>query len=217
VAAVENEKRMIRARHVPFWVGFVRLMYKSLFRIFFREVTIVGELKTEDKSVLLLGNHFSWWDGFFADHVNALLFRKNLHIMMLEDQLKPRMFLNKAGAFSIQPGGRGIATSLAYAAEVLQKKDSFLVMYPQGKIESDKQSPLVFQPGLMRIIEKTEGNFQFVFLVALVDYFSHACPSARLYLKEYHYEAGQDIRTIENHYNAFFRECVLEQNNLSHG
>ncbi|MEO1448923.1 MAG: hypothetical protein AAFV07_05305, partial [Bacteroidota bacterium] len=58
----------------------------------------------KDKSILLVGNHISWWDGFWPIWLNARHIGKQYHVMMLEEQLRPRMFMTKGGAFSIQPG-----------------------------------------------------------------------------------------------------------------
>jgi hypothetical protein len=51
---------------------------------------------------------------------------------MPEEQLATRMFLNKAGAFSIKPGSRSAIESLNYASSLLYEPENLVVVFPQG-------------------------------------------------------------------------------------
>ncbi len=57
--------------------------------------------------------------------------------MMLEEQLRKRMYLNKSGGYSVRKGSRSILKSLDYTAELLKEKKSLVLMFPQGKIRID--------------------------------------------------------------------------------
>ncbi|MBY0427423.1 MAG: hypothetical protein K2Q22_17440, partial [Cytophagales bacterium] len=52
------------------------------------------------RSLLVLGNHFSWWDPFLIAYL-CIPFRKQHHVMMLEEELAIRKALTYAGAFGI--------------------------------------------------------------------------------------------------------------------
>src|ERR1700742_3694014 len=70
-------------------------------------------------SILLLCNHFSWWDGFLAGHLSQNYLRRNFYIMMQEDHLQKRMFFNRLGGFSINRKSKEVIESLQYTAELL--------------------------------------------------------------------------------------------------
>ena len=127
---------MLKANHhrLHQWVldSYVRLiLWQS-----FREIIITGDTKPDHRAVLLIPNHFSWWDGFFALHLNRHLFRKKFHLMMLERELIERIFFTRAGAFSINQGSREIIESLNYTNGILNNSNNLVVMYPQGQLGS---------------------------------------------------------------------------------
>ncbi len=180
----------------------------------FSKVVVHGAFKDRGLPVLLIGNHFSWWDGFIAYYLNDRLFRRIYHVMMLEEQLRDRMFLNKAGAFSIDKGKRSMVESLSYAADLLQTKDNLLVLYPQGKFQSIHHRPVQFEKGFVVILEKAaESGFQMIFYVALTDYYEYRKPMLHIYLKEVSYFAGMTADDLEAAYNAFY----LGSENLQRG
>ncbi len=61
----------------------------------FHGVIITGEYHEKDLPILLITNHISWWDGFWADYINMKLFHRKFYFMMLEEQLLKHMFFNK--------------------------------------------------------------------------------------------------------------------------
>ena len=65
-----------------------RILAKRFHEIIVEEIPI-----RKDHSVLLLCNHFSWWDGFLAGHLIDSYFHKNFHIMMQEDHIEKRNWL----------------------------------------------------------------------------------------------------------------------------
>ena len=123
---------MIRARHIPFWLKFFNFYSNYMIKRHFHEVKIYGDTEQKDHAVMIIGNHFSWWDGFFVYYLNRMRFNKRFHVMMLEEQLSGRSFLNKAGAFSIRKNARSLIESLDYAASLLESPENLLLMFPQG-------------------------------------------------------------------------------------
>ena len=50
----------------------------------FSHVRICSDVCDRNLPVLLLSHHISWWDGFWANYLNMLLFRRTFWFMMLE-------------------------------------------------------------------------------------------------------------------------------------
>ena len=73
---------MIEANHRWFYVWFIRVYTAVNLRLNFRKIIIEGDtVVPEDKPLLLVGNHFSWWDGFFAYYLNYTLWRRKFHVI----------------------------------------------------------------------------------------------------------------------------------------
>ncbi len=159
---------------------------------------------------MLIGNHFSWWDGFIAYRINDLFLRKKFNIMMLEEQLKSRLFLNKAGAFSIKPGSRSVVETLSYTSGLLHDADNMVVVYPQGVITSIHRRPVRFERGTGRIIAGASDKLMILFYVALPDWYSGKKPG--LYVRVIEYSARErSVTDLEEAYNIFLDECIAKQ------
>lgn len=131
---------------------------------------------------------------------------------MLEEQLKSRMFLNKAGAFSIDKGKRSILETLDYSAGLLEEKNNMLVIYPQGTFQSLYHFPVNFEKGFIKILEQADADkFQVFFYAALTDYFSARKPKLDIYLKKYAYEQGEGARELEKAYNDHLSVSMRNQ------
>lgn len=202
---------MIRSNHQRFYVSFFRHYSNLMITKDFRSVNIISDVTDNNGPILLIGNHFSWWDGFFVYYLNYRFFRRKIYIMMLEEQLRKRMFLNKAGAFSVKKGSRSVVESLDYAANVLGDAENLLAMYPQGEIQSRYTRPLVFEKGVGEICKRADAGFQVVFYAALVDYFSNRKPSLYFHLTSYDPAAGSSDRQLQDAYNQFFENSVKFQ------
>ncbi len=206
---------MIRARHNSFWVWFFRMYTKSMIRWHFASVTIKGDWTSRDLPVLLMGNHFSWWDGFLANYLNIKIFKKRFHVMMLEEQLKQRMFLSGAGAFSIDKGKRSMVETFSYAVDILKNKKNLLVIYPQGKFQSIHDRPILFEKGYLSILKKVaESGFQLIFYVALTDYFSFRKPMLTIHFKEQSFSSIITATELETMYNEFYLDAADQQKEL---
>ncbi len=200
---------MIPARHTHFHTAFFRFYSAHLMRSNFKSVIFVDDPGTSDKSLLMIGNHFSWYDGFFMNYYNNRVLKKKFHVMMLEEQLRERMFLNKSGAFSVNPGNRDIIESLRYSAEILADPDNMLLMYPTGEIQSSYISSFRFMKGMDKIITGNDPEIRFY--ACLIDYFSGRKPSAWIY---FHVVSGENRNTpaLDKAYNEFYKSCITRQN-----
>jgi 1-acyl-sn-glycerol-3-phosphate acyltransferase len=202
---------IIKSKHQPFFTWFFRVYSKQMMRWHFRKVTFHGTFHDQGLPVLLIGNHFSWWDGFIANLLNSRVFHRKFHVMMLEEQLSKRKFLNKAGAYSIKKGSRSVIESLQYTVDLMSSEDNLVVLYPQGEFESIYRRPVRFEKGISTIAPRVQKKFQLVFYAALVDYFSHRNPSITIYLLEVPQELALTTGSLESAYNEFFSGCIMRQ------
>ncbi len=204
---------MIRAAPHRLFAFFFDAWMHLKIRRSFREVVIHNNTRDQGRAILVIANHVGWWDGFWARYMNARVFRRRLHVMMLEDELKKRKFLRWLGAFSIQPGSRSAAKSLLYAKNLLSEKPNMVLVYPQGRFESMHQHPLQFEKGWFRMTENPSG-FQYVFMACLTDYFKYPRPGLSIYL-----ETPKDLphtaEEVESSYNAFLKRSIESQNAMT--
>jgi len=201
---------VIKARHTPFFVRFFSRYSKNGLKRHFHSVEFDISLNTAGRPVLMIGNHFSWWDGFIAYRLNDLFLHRKFHIMMLEEQLAPRMFLNKAGAFSIKRGSRSAIESLSYASSLLHEPENLVVVFPQGTITSMHRRPVIFEKGTERIIDGASKKLMILFYVALPDWFSEKKPILTIRVTEYP-STDRSASALEEAYNRFLNECILKQ------
>jgi 1-acyl-sn-glycerol-3-phosphate acyltransferase len=135
---------------------------------------------------------------------------KRFHIMMLEEQLENRMFLNKAGAFSIKRGSRSAVESVNYAAALLHDDENLVVFYPQGAIASVHRRPVRFEKGIERIIAGASDKLMILFYVALPDWYSGKKPGLTVRVIDYGV-SERSVTDLEETYNMFLDECITRQ------
>jgi 1-acyl-sn-glycerol-3-phosphate acyltransferase len=200
---------MIKAKHHPLYVWFFRHYSKFMIHHHFRKVFIEGATQTPTSSLIIVSNHFSWWDGFFINYLNHHLWQKKFHAMMLEEQLVKRKFLSLAGCFSIERSRAAATESLRYAQSILDCPENMLLMYPQGEIRSQMERPLHFKPGAEFIFRNSKATIKMV--VVLTDYFSFKKPSVSFYIKDFDAD-HPNSKSLNETFNIFLKNCIEEQN-----
>ena len=147
---------MITARHER-WAEWIFYPYvRGLLKRHFHALRLVGDLPALDPKLplVLVPNHGTWWDGFFAYILNRLVFHRQLFLMMLDEQLARYRFFSRVGAFGIRPGlPRSVVETLRYSAELLREPDNALCLFPQGELRYHARRPLEYQRGLERILK----------------------------------------------------------------
>lgn len=164
-----------------------------------------------NKSVLLLANHYSWWDGFVLFHLNKIFLKKRFHVMIMEHTAKQLWFMKYLGAFSVNPDNRTVLESLAFAGELLNNPDNLVLIFPQGKLHSSYIHKIEFQKGLVKIIEASNNCFQFLFAAAFTDYFEHKKPTLQIYLNTQPAKQLTDFLAFEAAYNQHFQNALSKQ------
>ena len=202
---------MIYPKHKPVYVNFFKWYTRVMLAVDFKQVIIQNPVNIKDQAVLLIGNHFSWWDGFFAYYLNMKIIHKKFHVMMLEEQLKGRKFLNNTGAYSINKKSTDMLNSLNFTAELLTNNKNMVLFYPQGTFDSLYKHPVIFENGINKVLQKCQSNVQLVFYVALIDYFEHRKPTLTLYIKASDYDSSMTTMHIQERFNAFLNESIKQQ------
>jgi len=174
---------------------------------------ILGELSVKKLPILLISNHISWWDGFFAMYINLMVLHRKFHFMMLEEQLRKYWFFNYTGGFSVSKKSKSILESLNYTSELLKENNNLVLLFPQGEIQSMHNQDIQFEKGLERILKNKEKDVQVVFLVNLIDYFSNKKQGIYFHIQEFTDGALNKI-DIQKSYNIFYRQAIEKQKNL---
>lgn len=201
---------ILKAKHnlviYPFfkwYAGFIIKRHNST-------VKIVGKFTDRKLPVLLISNHTSWWDGFWAMYINQCLLHRKFHFMMLEDQLRKYWFFNYTGGFSVSKSTKSIVETLNYTSELLTQNENMVLIFPQGEIQSIHNQNIQFEKGVERILKNKGNNVQVLFLVNLIDYFSQPKPGIYFHIREYT-ETEFDLQSIQENYNMFYAESVNKQ------
>ncbi len=205
---------MIKANHKRIWVAFFDLYSNIRLKMHFRSIRYVGQHEERYLPVLLISNHFSWWDGFIQLRLNRRFFKRKYYVMMEEEQLKKHMFLSKGGTFSIEKGTRQTLESLKYSVDILKDKNNMLLIFPQGKIQSMYTKHFHFQSGLEYILRKTPDEIQLIFNINLIDYHSYKKPELTAYFAEHRVESEICRENIEKAFNRYAASCIEKQISL---
>ena len=167
-------------------------------------------------SVLLLANHFSWWDGFFGNYLAYWIFKRKLYIMMQHDHLKKRMLFNLFGGFSIERGTREMLKSLWYAADLLNDPENLVVVFPQGELISNHTDTINVEKGIERLVKHIKGPCQVVYSATLIDYFESLKPSAYIHLFDCGVANEVPFEELITKINGFHQQDLKDQVNVAH-
>lgn len=200
---------LLKAKHNFLIYPFFQFYTKVIIKRKFHSVIIEKNDIDTSKPILLISNHISWWDGFWAMYINLNLLKKKFYFMMHETQLLEYKFFNQTGGFSISNQYRHIIDSINYSSSILEDKNNLLVIYPQGEINSIYQSNFIFKRGIEKIIN--QKDITLLFSANLIDYFSNSKPSLFTYLEEYNGEFN--LKDIEEAYNVFYMNSTQKQIN----
>lgn len=175
---------------------------------------IYNDIETDrNKSILLLANHFSFWDSLILYMVSNKLLKKDFYVMVREDTTVHMQFVKYGGAFSINKSSREMLGSLDYAAKLLNDPQNLVLVFPQGKLYSNFVNDINFEKGVMKIIKQAEGKFQLIFAATFTQYLKHKKPTATVYLKEEPYQ-GKSLEELKNAYQRHYNNTKLQQTEI---
>jgi 1-acyl-sn-glycerol-3-phosphate acyltransferase len=204
---------ILKAKHHFIIYPFFKWYAGFIIKRHYGTVKIIGDLKEKNQPILLISNHTSWWDGFWAMYINLNVLHRKYHFMMLEEQLHKYWFFNYTGGFSVNKKSKSIIETLNYTSELLTDSKNMVLIFPQGEIQSLHNQNIQFEKGLEWILKNKENTVQIVFLVNLIDYFSNRKPGIYFHIQEYT-DDGFDLKSIHESYNLFYAESVEKQKNF---
>jgi 1-acyl-sn-glycerol-3-phosphate acyltransferase len=146
---------MIPAQHRIFEILFFSMYFRWIARKQFIQQRWITTSLDPNASVLLISNHQSWWDGILLFLINKRYWKKKFHVMMLEEELKKRMFLSRLGAFSVHKKSSSVGTSLEYAEKILEDPNNLVLIFPQGRIESPFSTQFTWPKGVQTLAKST--------------------------------------------------------------
>ncbi|MHA7060234.1 1-acyl-sn-glycerol-3-phosphate acyltransferase [Aquimarina sp. M1] len=203
---------MIRANHNTFWIKFSHYYTKILIGFFFGNVKYKGEYEEKGLPILMISNHFSFYDGFIQILLNLKIFKRRFNFMMLEKELRKNMILTKIGASSISKGNRSSIDSLNYAVEMLQDKKNLFLFFPQGRIKSIYTREFTFEKGLLSyVLENAKNDFQLVYNVNLINYGTKLRPDIFAYYETHTISTSTNADEVEREFNRFAKACFTKQ------
>lgn len=203
---------MIRANHSKFVVKFSKYFTRILIGFFFSGVKYNGDYEDKGLPILMISNHFSFYDGFIQILLNLKVFKRRFNFMMLEKELRKNMILTKIGACSISKGRRSSIESLDYSVELLQEKENLFLFFPQGKIKSIYTREFTFEKGLLSyILENVKNDFQLVFNVNLINYGAKLRPDICVYYETQLITAETNAEDVEKAFNRFAKACFTKE------
>jgi len=168
----------------------------------------------QSKSVLLLANHFSWWDAFLLYFVFAKLSGKKLHVMVLENTMKKQWFFKYIGAFSVNKTPHGAIDALNYAAQLLNDPKNLVLIFPQGKLCSNFVNEVQFEKGVMKIMDQAAGRFQLIYAAAFVENLQYEKPTANVYLSIPVNCTFENIQALTQSYQQHYNDARLLQTKI---
>ena len=178
---------------------------KFLVRTKFQELLFNNIEIDMNRSILLLANHFSFWDALILHCINDKLFKKNFYVMVNEATAYKINYLRYGGAFSINKKSRDIIKSLDYAASLLNDPQNLVLLFPQGKLFSNFVEDVHFEKGISRVIEQSTGKFQLVFASTFIQFYKHRKQSINVYLKnETQSYADENISELKEAYQQHY-------------
>ncbi len=189
-----------------FFSWYINRIIKSDFQeLKFNKISI-----DQSKSILLIANHFSWWDGFVLFQINRLYFRKNFHVMITQENYQKVWFMKYLGSFSVKKNSRSIIETLEYAGHLLDDPKNLVLIFPQGKLYSGHVEQIQFEKGLMNLINVSSKTFQYIFAASFTDYFENRKPTINCFLQEWE---GAEFTSLQLIKSAFNKHYELSRQN----
>src|ERR1700754_2142153 len=206
---------MLRPKNNKIIYWLMHRYVKFLVRTKFQQLLFNAIEIDKTRSVLVLANHFSFWDGLIMHCVNDALFKKHFYVMINEATAYKINYLRYGGAFSINKNSRKMLESLDYAAKLLDEPGNLVLLFPQGKLFSNFVDDVRFEKGVLRVIKQAAGKYQLIFAATFIQFYKHRKQSINVYLKtEKESYADKSIADLKNAYQQHYNAAKKQQTEI---
>ena len=194
---------MIAANKNDILDSFLYIYFRWMTRRAFHTVAVRGlehlRQLPNDRPIILFCNHTNWWDGLIIYLLTRQMPNKAGYCMMEEKQLKHYRFFTWLGAFSVDLSNPlRSAASLRYAQRLLQKNDTAIWIFPQGKI-CRPSDPVEIKPGT-DYLAKNSPHALLVPVAMRYEFFRDDRPNVLI-------EAGRPFAAVESTESRIAAEC----------
>ncbi|MEM0897854.1 MAG: lysophospholipid acyltransferase family protein [Verrucomicrobiota bacterium] len=132
-----------------FFRHFPRFLGKNFGALWVEKESLERIRQTQGGAVIFF-NHPCWWDAVTGPVLGATLFPDARHYAPIDAEAVERYpFMKKIGFFGVDAeSGRGLREFVRIGKAVLDSKDAFLWVTPQGKFTDTRDRPVRFKPGI---------------------------------------------------------------------
>jgi hypothetical protein len=146
----------------------------------FYSVHLYGEVPQiqDDLPVILLPNHNTWWDGFFAYLITSNVLSRPIYLMMTEEQLQNYPFFSRVGAYSINLKNRKrMLDSLDYTHKILMGYDRKAVcIFPEGELKCYHVGSMEYKRGIQWIMQRLQREVNLVQMAIRIEFLEQQRP-----------------------------------------
>lgn len=135
--------------------------------------------------------------------------------MVTEENYRKVFFLKYLGAFPVKKNSRSTLEALEYAGNLLNDENNLVLIFPQGKLYSNHVDKVVFEKGLINLINSSNRNFQYLFAAMFVDYFNKRHPAIWCYLDTWTAAEFTSLQLIKSAYNKHFENSRQQHNRIT--
>ena len=185
--------------------------FSGIFKQHFSKFNYNDLLINDNEAVLLLANHFSWWDGFLLFLINKKVFKKQFHVLVTSEDYLHVSYLKYFGAFAAESNGKDVVKTLAYAGTLLDDPRNLVLIFPQGRMRSSHARSISFEKGVIQVINASKKKFQLVFSVILSDYMNNRKPEVEAYLSIWPTEEYISMQLLKSEYNKHYSAALSKQ------
>lgn len=203
-------------RKTDFWSNIYLKYINWWIKRNFKSIQIQPFTPRPGHSILLLCNHFSWWDGMIANLTAVYNLKRKYYVMMQEDQFDKHWYFRFIGAYSIKKGSREMLASLTYSAGILDNPESLIVIFPQGELYSNHETHIHVEKGVYKLMEQIKGPCQVVYHCILIDYFEAHHPSAYIHLHDLGNANELTFDQLKENINKAHQQALKDQIKMEH-
>lgn len=157
----------------------------------------------QDRPLLMVANHTSWWDGFLLRDVHRQLRGRQapIYTVMTEAELRRHPFLRLLGATPLDPASPASLLRLlrTLQEQVQRRPDATVLIFPQGRIWPAWRRPLGFRRGVELVLRRL-GPCTVLPIGIHIEAMNRVAPTAFVAIGEPRQSPGEDVtaQTLED-------------------